>query len=200
MQEVNPFSDLIGILAVLATAGTVIAAAVCLVRRRPYARRLLWRWGACAIVYVAVSLSLSAIAPQRSIGLNERWCSDDWCWSVDGVSRRSAPPDVIYTLDLHTYNDARLPEGARYPWMFLRDDQGHRYLPETSGWIAAIEARLPPHGSRHIAVPFKVPAGAQHLGFMTGHGSGRPCRLIPALLFAGQGGCLFHKYDSIRIS
>jgi hypothetical protein len=29
--------------------------------------------------------------------------------------------------------------------------------------------------------------------------AGRPCSLLPSILIVGQGRCLFHKYDSIRL-
>ena len=34
---------------------------------------------------------------------------------------------------------------------------------------------------------------------VTNHGSGTPCALLPAVLIIGQGRCLFHRYNSIRL-
>jgi hypothetical protein len=56
-----------------------------------------------------------------------------------------------------------------------------------------------PHAFARTSIDFVVPAGARQLGFVTGHGSSTPCRLLPSLLEIGQGGCLFHTPDITRI-
>ena len=200
MQAVNPLVDLAAILAVLGTAATTLWMIYLIMRRRrTMARRVLTRWGVCAAAYLVVSLGASAMRPERSIGLGERWCFDEWCVSVDRISQRSAPVGTIYTLDLQAYNAGRRPQRALYPWMFVRDADGRRYLPETKDWVASVEASIAPHESHRFPVDFLVSADARQLGFVTNHGGGAPCNLLPALVFISQGGFLFDKFDSIRL-
>ena len=200
VQAVTPLFDLLAILAVLATAGVLLRLGYLLIRgRRAQAIGTLKKWGIGATVYIAVALAVGAARPERSIGIGARWCFDDFCVAVDHVTRRDTPPTATYTLDVEASNTARLPEGARYPWMFVRDERGRHYLPDNKNWIPAIETRIPGHGSRRFAVDFTVPASAQHLRFVTGHGFGKPCSLVASLLMAGDSRCLFQKYDSIRL-
>ena len=201
MQAVNPLVDLTAILAVLGTAATAIRLIYLLMRaRRTQARRVLIRWGVGAAAYVMVSLGASAMRRERSIGLGERWCFDEWCISVDRVTHRNAAAGAIYTLDLQASNAGRRPQRALYPWMFVRDAEGRRYQPATPDWVASAEASIAPHESHRFSIDFHMPADARPLGFMTNHGSGTPCNLLPSLVFIGQGGCLFNKFDSIRLN
>lgn len=201
MQAVNPLVDLVAILAVLGTAATTLRMIYLLMRgRRPQARRVLTRWAISATAYLVISLSASALRPERSIGLGERWCFDDWCVSVDRVTSRNTGPDTQYTLDLQIYNAGRRPQRALYPWMFIRDADGRRYQPSTKGWVTSVEASVAPHESHRFPIDFLVSASARQLGFVTNHGSGTPCNLLPALVFISQGGCLFGKFDSIRLT
>jgi hypothetical protein len=190
----------VAVLAVLASAATLVRLGYLLLRgRRDQAARTGTRLAIAAGTYLVVSLSVSALRPERSIGLGERWCFDDWCVSVDQVTRRAAARDAIYTLDLQTYNEAKRPEAARYPWMFVRDEDGRQYLPQNDEWVGQVESRIPPHQSNRFSVEFRLPADTRLLSFVTGHGSGSSCTVVPAVLVVGEGGCLFHKYDSIRL-
>jgi len=200
MQDVIPLFDLLAIAAVLASAVTALRVAYLLIRRRlPQVRKLARRWAICAFVYLCVSLAVSAARPQRSIGVGERWCFDDWCLSVDGVHRQPSGGDVVYLLNLQAYNAARRPQRALYPWMFLRDVADRHFAPDGNRWIADVEASIAPHESHRFDVAFHVPADARQVAFVTNHGSGNPCALLPSILIVGQGRCLFHKYDSIRL-
>ena len=200
MQAVNPLVDLAAILAVLATAATTLRMIYLLMRvGRPQAKRVLTRWGISAVAYLAISLSASALRPERSIGLGERWCFDEWCVSVDRVTSRSVTGGTMYTLELHTYNDGRRPQRALYPWMFIRDADGHRYQPSTTDWVASVETSIGSHESHRFPVDFLVSASSRQLAFVTNHGSGTPCNFLSALVFISQGGCLFGKFDSIRL-
>jgi hypothetical protein len=200
VQDVVPVFDLLAIAAVLALVVFVLRIAYLSLRGRlPQAGKLATRVAYCAAAYVAVSISVSAARPERSIGLGERWCFDDWCISVDRVSRQAAGADLIYTLDLQTYNAARRPQAALYPWMFVRDAQDRHFGPDGREWVGAVESSIPPHESLRFSVAFHVPADARQLSFVTNHGSGAPCTPLPSVLIIGQGGCLFHKYNSIHL-
>ena len=83
--------------------------------------------------------------------------------------------------------------------MFVRDAEGRQYPPATKDWVASVEASIGSHEAHRFSVDFLVSADARQLGFVTNHGSGTPCNLLPALVFISQGGCLFGKFDSIRL-
>jgi len=86
MQAVNPLVDLTAILATLASAAATVRIAYLLMRgRRVQARRVLTRSAFVAVGYLVVSLGASAVRPERSISLGERWCFDEWCVSVWGA-------------------------------------------------------------------------------------------------------------------
>jgi hypothetical protein len=200
MQDVIPLFDLLVILAVLASAGTAARIAYLLIRRRSaQARHVATRWAICTFLYVSVSLTVSAARPQRSIGVGDRWCFDDWCVSVDSVRRQPSGGQVMYLLNLRAYNAAGRAQRALYPWMFLRDEADRHFAPDGNRWISDVEASIPPHESHQFDVAFHVPSDARQLAFVTNHGSGKPCSLLPSILVIGQGRCLFHKYDSIRL-
>jgi len=200
MQDVIPLFDLLVILAVLASAGTAARIAYLLIRRRSaQAAKVAKRWGIATLVYVSVSLTVSAARPQRSIGVGDRWCFDDWCVSVESVRRQPSGGEMVYLLNLRAYNAAGRPQRALYPWMFLRDAADRHFAPDGNTWIADVEASIPPHESHRFDVAFHVPSDARQLAFVTNHGSGTPCMLLPSILIIGQGRCLFHKYDSIRL-
>ena len=200
MQDVIPLFDLLMILAVLTSAGTAVRIVYLVIRwRLAQARKVATRWAICAVVYLSASLTVSAARPQRSIGVGERWCFDDWCLSVDSVRRQPSGADAVYLLKLQAYNAAARPQRALHPWMFLRDAADRHFSPDGSRWITDVEASIAPHESHRFDVGFHVPADARQVAFVTNHGSGMPCTLLPSLLILGQGRCLFHKYDSIRL-
>jgi hypothetical protein len=76
------------------------------------------------------------------------------------------------------------------------------FAPDGNAWIADVEASIPPHESHRFDVAFHVPSDARQLAFVTNHGSGTPCTLLPSIFIIGQGRCLSHKVrlDSPRVT
>ncbi len=202
VQETPQIFTLALVLSVLASFVTLLIAAYRAIRgRRSVALRLVARWAICALVYLAISAAVSWARPARVIEQGQNWCFDDWCIAVEAVHHTPAPNgrDVTYTTDVRIYNDARLPEGARGFWAYLRDQDDQRYAPTPGAWRDVVAARVPPHGFARTSMDFVVPKGARQLGLVTGHGGGTPCALLPSLLEIGQAGCLFHKPNMIRV-
>jgi len=140
--------------------------------------------------------------PARLIEQGQDWCFDEWCIAVEAVHHTTASngtADVV-TIDLRISNAGRGPESVRGFWALLQDDDGRTYEPAPSPWQQVVASAVPGHGSVRTLMEFVVPAGATPRGFLTNHGGGSsPCAWLPSLLEIGQGGCLFHKSNMIRI-
>lgn len=202
VQETPQLFTVALILVVLASLVTFLIAAYRVIRgRRSSAFRLLARWAISAGVYTTISVAVSWTRPARIIQPGQNWCFDDWCIAVEAVRHTPSPSgeDVTYTTDIRIYNDARSPERVRGFWAYLRDQDDRRYAPIPGAWKDIVGAPVPPHGFGRASMDFVVPRGARQLGFVTGHGAGTPCALLPSLLEIGQGGCLFHKPNMIGI-
>jgi len=201
VQETPQLFTLLLILCVVASLVTFLIAAYRAIRgRRSSAFRLLSRWATGALAYLAISVVVSLVRPARIIEPGRNWCFDDWCIALEAVHQKSSPSggDIIYTTDLRTYNAARLPEGAWGFWAYLRDESGQHFAPTAGAWQDVVVARVPPHGVARTSIDFAVPESVRQLGFVTGHG-GPPCGVLPSLLEIGQGGCLFHRPNMIRV-
>jgi hypothetical protein len=202
VQETPQIFTLVLVLCVLASLVIVLMVAYHLIGgRRASALALLSRWGVGVAVYLAISVVVAVARPVRIIEPGQNWCFDDWCVAVEGVHRRPSAngQEVALTTDVRVYNAARSPEGVRGFWAYLRDQDDRRYAPTPGPWQGIVVARVPPHEFARTSIDFVVPKDARQLGFVTGHGSGTPCGFLPSLLEIGQGGCLFHKTNMIRV-
>ena len=203
VQETPQIFTLALLLCLLATFIIVLIVAYRLIRgRRASALVLLSRWGVCALIYLACSVAVSLARPAHVIEHGQDWCFDDWCVAIEGVHRKPSADGqaVTVTTDIRIYNAARSPEGVRGFWAYLRDQDDRRYAPTPGPWQDIVVARVPPRAFARTTIDFVVPDGAHHLGFVTGHGGGgTSCSLLPSLLEIGQGGCLFHKSNMIRV-
>jgi hypothetical protein len=202
VQETPQLFTLTLILCVLASLVIFLMATYRVIRgRRANAVRLLGRWAICALVYMAISVGVSWTRPVRIIEPGQNWCFDDWCIAVEAVHQAPLPNgrDMIYTTDIRISNDARSAEGARGFWAYLRDQDDRRYAPTPGAWADTVVGRVPAHGFARTSIDFVVPRDVHQLGFVTGHGTGTACGLLPSLLEIGQAGCLFHRQNMIRV-
>ena len=202
VQQTPQIFTLALMLAVLASLVTFLVAAYRAIRGRgTSAVRVLAGWAICAAVYLTISAGVSWARPARVIEPDQNWCFDDWCLAVEGARRTPSPSggDDTLTTDIRIYNDARSPEGAQGFWAYVRDENGRRFAPAPGPWKDVVATRVAPHGFARTSMTFIVPTGARQLGFVTGHGGGTPCGIVPSLLEIGQAGCLFHTPDMIRI-
>jgi len=202
VQQTPQFFTLVLALCVLASLITFLIVVYRLCRgRRASAFALLFRWGISVMAYLAISAIVSATKPARVIDQGQNWCFDDWCIAVEGVDRRSIPngQEDTVTTAVRIYNGARLPEGVQGFWVYLRDQEDRRYPPTPGPWQDLAVARVLPHEFARTSIDFVVPNGTHELGLVTGHGGGTPCGLLPSLLEIGQGGCVFHRPNMIRV-
>ena len=191
--------DLIFIAAALTTVVTLISVVVAIVRRRRIqALRTLRTYGICAMVYMAASIAVAFARPQRVLSKGEDWCFDDWCLTVDDSRTIAAGPQTTYTVDFRVFSRARrVEQRALGAWIYLMDERGRMYSPESDATVAPLDVLLQPGESVATSRTFRVPADAQDLGLVTGHG-GSYCG-IGSILIIGEGGCLFNKPTMIRI-
>jgi hypothetical protein len=202
VQQTPQLFTLLLVLGVLASFVVFLVIAYRVIRGHgSSALRLLARWALGVLVYLVMSVAVSLARPARIIEQGQDWCFDDWCIAVEAVHRipSRTGPDVTVTTDLRIYNDARRAEGVQGFWAYVRDADDHRYAPLPGAWKEAVVAQVPPHESARTSMTFVVPGNASGLGFVTNHGGAGTCAVVPRLLEIGQGGCLFHTPNMIRL-
>jgi len=191
--------DLLFLLALLASVVTLVVAAVSAIRgQRPRALRILRVYGACAAGYLAAGMAVSFLRPQRVIPVGEPWCFDDWCLTVEKVSRTPAMAQVSYQVGLRISSRARrVTQRAKGAWIYLIDDRGRIYPPAPDASVIPLDVLLQPGESVTTSRVFEIPSGVRRLGLITGHG-GPYCGTMDILII-GASGCLFKKPSMIRI-
>jgi len=191
--------DLLFLLAVLASLVTMVVAAVFAVRgRRVQALKILLAYGLGAAAYLIAGTAVSFFKPQRVLGTSDPWCFDDWCLTVEAVSRVPGPPGTSYHIGLRIFSRARrVAQRANGAWVYLIDDRGRLYPPDSDPSAVPLDVFLQPQESVTTSRVFHVPDDAHQLGLITGHG-GPYCGAM-AWLVIGESGCLFRKPTMIRI-
>ncbi len=191
--------DLLFLLAVLASVVTLaIAAATAFRGRRAEALKILQVYGVCAVAYLVSGIAVAFVKPQRVIRMGDPWCFDDWCLTVEEVSRTTGQLETSYRLDLRVFSRAgRAAQCAKGAWVYLIDDRGRLYSSDPDPSAVPLDVLLQPHESVTTSRVFHVPANVQGLGLITGHG-GPYCGPM-AFLIIGESKCLFRKPTMIRI-
>jgi hypothetical protein len=190
--------DLLFLASALAAIVTLLTAAVAGIRGRgDRAVAILKRLGVAVAAYIALALIVGAATPQQIMSVGEPWCFDDWCLSVEGVTKMPMPAGVSYTISLRIFSDAkRVEQRAKGAWIYLIDPRGVRYAPLSDSTETPLDVLLQPGESVRTSRTFMVPNGVHGLGLITGHGGGY-CSLFPLII--GQGGCIFNKPTMIKI-
>jgi hypothetical protein len=191
--------DLLFLAGVLATAITLISAAVAALRGHgAKAVKALVIYVVCAAAYLAVSLGAAFLRPQRIRAMREPWCFDDWCLQVEKVDSAPVGPKITYDIELRIYSTARrATQHAKGAWIYLIDERQRLYAPNPDASAAPLDVELAPLASVETSRVFEVPSDSATLGLITGH-PGRYCNLFEALL-VGQATCLFGRPEMIRI-
>jgi len=190
--------DLLFIVVFFASVGALAAAAFAAIRgQQVRALNILRRLGVSAFAYLAIVVIVALFSPQRVLRVGEPWCFDDWCLSVENVSRTPASGQVAYDVSLRIFSRARrVAQRARGAWIYLIDGRGNRYAPEPDSSAVPLDVQLQAGESVTTARIFKVPADADDLGLITGHG-GPGC--FPGCFIIGDASSLFHKRTFVRL-
>jgi hypothetical protein len=191
--------DLLFLLMFLISVVALAAAMVLAIRgRRPRALEILRTYVVCAALYLAAGIAVSFFKPQRVIPAGDPWCMDDWCLTVEKVSRTPAASRVSYQVGLRISSRARrVTQRANGAWIYLIDDQGRRYSPDPDPSTVPLDVLLQPGESVTTSRVFEIPSDVRPAGLVTGHG-GPYCGPMDILII-GAGGCLFKKPAMIRI-
>jgi hypothetical protein len=189
--------DLLFLLLVLASLVTLAIALLAAVRGRwSRALAIVRKFGFCLVAYLAIVAIVGFLSPQRVLRVGDPWCFDDWCLTVQNVAQAPVPPQVAYTVSLRLYSQARgISQRAKGAWIYVVDEQGHRYAPEPYPSATPLDVLLQPGESVTTTRTFKVPANAGKLGLITGHGG----PFNPGVIIIGDEASLLHKPTFVRI-
>ena len=190
--------DLIFLAAVLISVITLATAAVsALLGRGKKSLKILRIYGLCVVAYFLVALAVDFFQPQRVFAVGEPFCLDDWCLEVENVNYTSNGSNDFYHLNLRLFSTARrVSQRAKGAWIYLIDEHGRRYPPDSDPSAIPLDAELGPLQSLTTSRTFAVPADVHKMGLITGHG-GPYCGM--GILIIGEGGCLFNKPTMIRM-
>ncbi len=190
--------DLLFIVIVLSSLATLITAAIAAIRGyRAHSLAILRKFGMCAIAYLAIVVLVALLSPQRVLNVGDPWCFDDWCLSVENVSRTPEPPQVYCNVSLRIFSRARrVSQRAKGAWVYVIDGRGNRYAPQPDPSAVPLDVLLQPGESVTTSRVFKLPAHSTRLGLITGHG-GPGC--FPGCFIIGDDSSLFHKRTFVRL-
>ena len=191
--------DLIFLAGVLASAIALGVAAIAALRgRRGRAARVLLVYGVGAALYVATSLAVAYLRPQRVRATLEPWCFDDWCLQVQKVDSAPAGSKLAYRIEFRIFSTARrVTQRANGAWIYLFDERHRLYAPNPDATATPLDVELAPLESVETSRVFEVPGDVQALGLITGH-PGAYCGSF-SVLFIGEATCLFARPEMIRI-
>ena len=155
--------------------GKVFAVYCALRRQFIRARRILWRLGISAFVYMLIVIDVSAVLPRRVISLGEPQCFHDWSISVDAVHKVPEGERVRYTADLQLSSRAlRVSQREKNLAVYLTDKHGRRYDPSTAASDVPFDVLLQPRESKAASRTFLFPADATNVVVVIAHEGGFP--------------------------
>jgi len=196
---VSPF-DLLFIACFLATVVALVTAALAaIIGRGKQTVRILTTLAACLAAYFVLAIAVDFAKPPRELRIGEPWCVDDWCLTVEKVEHSVAASEANYNVHLQVSSQARrVSQRAKGAWIYLIDDRGRRYSPESDPAAVPLDVLLQPGESVTTSRNFRVPSDVGKLCLITGHG-GPYCGPMN-ILIVGAGSCLFGRPALVRIS
>ncbi len=185
--------DLVFLACFVASVATLVTVVIFALRGRGgVALRIFRVWATCVLLYFVAALAMDYWTPQRRIAVGAPWCFDDWCIQVENIHRTPLGRTIAYDVEFRIYSTARgISQRANGAWIYLLDEQGHRYPARTNPSETPLTVLLGPGEQVTTSRVFEVPADARGLGLITGHG-GPYCGAM-SLLIIGDGGCLFNR-------
>jgi hypothetical protein len=156
---------------------------------------LLRRCGICVGVYLSSVVLASAFWPRTVLQVGDQRCFDDWCITVENVSRRPVQRGVNYLVSLRLSSIARrVTQRENNVVVYLTDHRGRRYDPTLNRPSVPINVQLEPRESVTATRSFELPADARELGLVIAHEGGLP---IGWLIIGYE--TWFHKPTIVRL-
>jgi hypothetical protein len=187
--------DLLFIALLFAAIVTLIFAVVSAIRgRRRQTLTTLSALAVCAAGYIGIVYLVTALSNQTIHRLGDPQCNDDWCISVDNVSRTSKNNTMSYEVSLRIFSRARRRAQRENiaTDVYLLDSQWNRYDPILDGSEIPLNTLLQPEESVTTRRRFELPKDAQQIGLKVGHHATPICLII--------GECeAFHKGEIIKL-
>jgi hypothetical protein len=174
--------DLLFLAVFFSTVVALIAAAVLALRgQASRAFRLLRNWGAGLAVYLAITLTVNLLTPQRLLHLGEDVCSDDWCMAV---THSNVTPDAegpLYTVEFRIRSRAlRVDQRENGVIVQLADDRGRHFDPLPDPSEVPFNTKLHAGESVTLTRRFQPPPGTGRVGVLLSHSG-------PGWLIIGEG-------------
>lgn len=139
--------DLLFIGLFLGAAGTLVAAAVEMLRgRRAHAWTIFWRLAVCAAAYIGIVYLSAALARRVVLRVGDPQCNDDWCIAVDGAKTTPHDNRVAYDVSLRIFSRALRVSMHEYGAsdVYLVDTAGRRFDPIPRGNEVPLSVLLEP--------------------------------------------------------
>ena len=198
--------DLLFLVVALATAVLLLLAVYSACRRR-YARgaRVLTILACQVSAYASLLLFVSLTSRPTIVPRGQKQCFDDWCVSVESVTRRAQignaeitahAQGIFYLVAVKASNVGRgRAQAAADAEVWLIDAAGRRYAPSPEGQAAldaagtngpALTSRIAAGESIERVFVFDVAKDAEGLGLITSHGR------IPGILIVADPASFLH--------
>jgi hypothetical protein len=174
--------DLLFVAIFFATVIALIAAAVLALRgQSTRAFRLLRNWGAGLAVYLALTLTVNLLTPQRLLHLGEDLCSDDWCIAVMRSSVTPTQAGPIYKVEFRISSRAlRVDQRENGVSVQMADDRGRHFDPLPDPAQIPFDTQLHAGESVSLMRQFQPPPGTGRVAVLISHSG-------PGWLIIGEG-------------
>lgn len=187
----TPF-DLLFVLVFLAAVALLGLAAVQAGRGRlAHAARLLVGLVVGLVLYLALVVAVSLMAPPRTVAAGENRCFDDWCMGVVAVTHTATETAVVYTVTLRLTNQARrVAQREQGVVVYLVDETGQSFAAAVDETAVPFNVLLQPSEVVTTTRTFRVPTPVGALRLAVAHDGGRR---FPGLFIINDDSSLGHQ-------
>jgi hypothetical protein len=199
VQSDSMIGGLVFFFAIAVSALMLVAALLCLPGREfRFAGKILGCWSAFAAAYIALTMTVSVLMPQRVVNPGESYCADIWCISIQSVSKTPLGQDVAYKASVRIFSDAsRVKTSAKGASVYLVDERGRHFPLVSDPSVAPFDTELNPGESVNTSLTFLAAADSQQL-FIRGDEPNGPSRWFGKLAI-GYDSAILHRPTLLRV-
>jgi hypothetical protein len=115
-------------------------------------------------VYLAATLIVSFVTPQRVVNIGDSYCMDIWCIRIERVNTEPRGPETLYKVDVRIFSDANsVKTSARGAHIYLVDERGRRFELINDPAVIPFDVPLDPGQTIQTTLSFVAAADAQNL-------------------------------------